>query len=133
LRQSFARAPIATSDRSGVDADRLFWPLTLTILACLFAIQVRSASQESVTADEPLELSAGYTYLKTGDFRMEPIHPPLSKVFAAVPLLRFALASPPNPAAWQTNNESLFAAQWLAANAGKEDTMILAGRLTASF
>lgn len=41
---------------------------------------VFAAWRESNTGDEPLELAAGYGYLKTGDFRMNPEHPPLAKI-----------------------------------------------------
>ena len=89
--------------------------------------------QESVTADEPVEISSGYSYLKTGDFRMEPVHPPLSKMFAALPLLLFAITSPGDPAPWLQGDAFAFGTQWLAANAGKEDAMVLAARLTSIF
>jgi hypothetical protein len=111
----------------------LFWPAVWALLAYLCIVQIRSALQESVTADEPVELSSGYSYLKTGDFRMEPAHPPLEKMFAALPLLRFGLVPPRDPVAWQQGDESAFATQWLAANAGKEDAMLLAARLTSVF
>ena len=65
--------------------ERLFWPATAALLAYLCAVQIGSALQECATADEPVELAAGYTYLKTGDYRMNPEHPPLAKILAALP------------------------------------------------
>src|SRR5262245_28452176 len=41
----------------------------------------------SATADEALHLASGYSYWKTGDFRMEPETPPTAKLLAALPLL----------------------------------------------
>src|SRR5215831_13621769 len=41
----------------------------------------------SATADEVAHLPAGYTYWTTRDFRMNPEHPPLVKLLAALPLL----------------------------------------------
>jgi hypothetical protein len=41
----------------------------------------------SATTDEPVHLSAGFSYWKTRDFRMNPEHPPLAKLIAAFPLL----------------------------------------------
>lgn len=41
----------------------------------------------SPTSDEMTHLAAGWSYLKTGDFRLNPEHPPLVKSLAAVPLL----------------------------------------------
>jgi hypothetical protein len=43
--------------------------------------------QKSLTFDEPLHLYAGYSYLQWRDFRVNPEHPPLAKVLAALPLL----------------------------------------------
>ena len=87
LAKTRSRLPTVTSAR-------LFWPLVFALLAYLCVVQIRSAMQESVTADEPVEISSGYSYLKTGDFRMEPLHPPLSKMFAALPLLLFPITPP---------------------------------------
>lgn len=41
----------------------------------------------SRTTDETTHLAAGYSYLLTGDYRMNPEHPPLLKKLAALPLL----------------------------------------------
>lgn len=46
-----------------------------------------SAWKAAPTSDEPVHLAAGYTYLATGDFRLNPEHPPLLKLAAALPLL----------------------------------------------
>ncbi|MFH1549868.1 MAG: glycosyltransferase family 39 protein [Planctomycetota bacterium] len=57
-------------------------------LLAAFALQaITSISRKSVTTDEVAHLPAGYSYLKTCDFRMNPEHPPLIKVIAALPLL----------------------------------------------
>ena len=58
------------------------------VLLAAFALQaVTSMARKSVTTDEVVHLPAGYSYLKTCDFRMNPEHPPLIKVIAALPLL----------------------------------------------
>ena len=56
-------------------------PLAFAILS------ITSTAQKSPTYDEAVHLFAGYSYLKWGDFRVNPEHPPLSKMLAAVPLL----------------------------------------------
>ena len=62
----------------------------LGVFAISFAlIAVTAYSQKSNTVDEPIHLLAGYSYLKWGDFRMNPEHPPLAKMWAALPLLAF--------------------------------------------
>jgi len=54
-------------------------------------ISVTGFLQKSPTVDEPIHLFAGYSYLKWGDFRANPEHPPLAKLWAALPLLAFDL------------------------------------------
>ena len=41
----------------------------------------------SPTSDETVHLVAGYSYLVTHDYRVNPEHPPLAKMLAALPLL----------------------------------------------
>lgn len=110
---------------------RLFWPAVLGLLAYLAAVQIQCVMLESLTADEPVVLAAGYSYLKTGDFRMEPANPPLAKMFAALPLLRFGISPPRDPGPWLRADEGAFAARWFEANARKEDAIVFAARLSS--
>lgn len=58
--------------------------------ALIFALLCASSFvQKSPTVDEPIHLAAGYSYLKWDDFRANPEHPPLAKLWAALPLLAF--------------------------------------------
>lgn len=50
--------------------------------------------QKSPTFDEPLHLLGGYSYLKWRDYRVNPEHPPLAKLLAALPLLAFDVQDP---------------------------------------
>jgi len=50
-------------------------------------LSITSLLQKSPTVDEPVHLFAGYSYLKWGDFRANPEHPPLAKLWAALPLM----------------------------------------------
>jgi len=66
--------------------------LNSIVIVCAFAlyfafISLTSIAQKSPTHDEPLHLFAGYAYLKWGDFRVNPEHPPLAKLLAAIPLM----------------------------------------------
>jgi hypothetical protein len=56
-------------------------------LVVFYLISSTAALQKSPTYDEPVHLFAGYSYLKWGDFRVNPEHPPLAKILAALPLL----------------------------------------------
>src|SRR2546422_1730833 len=60
----------------------------LAVILLAFCLQALLALPKlSATTDEPVHLAAGYSYWKTHDFRMNPEHPPLAKLIAAVPLL----------------------------------------------
>ena len=50
-------------------------------------LAVTSLRQSAATYDEGAHLPAGYSYLLTGDHRLNPEHPPLVKLLAAAPLL----------------------------------------------
>lgn len=45
---------------------------------------VRNSLTESQAFDEGVYLAAGMSYLRAGDFRMNPEHPPLAKLLAGV-------------------------------------------------
>src|SRR5436190_23351968 len=67
---------------------RLVLNIAAIALISIFCLQALLAIPRlSATSDEPIHLAAGYSYLQTRDFRMNPEHPPLAKLFAALPLL----------------------------------------------
>ena len=76
-------------DRAAVVAGVVF---LLTILVVQLALSVR---QESITWDEDDHLYAGYKSWKTGDFGLNPEHPPLVKLLAALPVLPMQVKVPP--------------------------------------
>jgi 4-amino-4-deoxy-L-arabinose transferase-like glycosyltransferase len=110
---------------------KLFWPVTLGLLACLCAVQAGSILQESVSADEPVELAAGYSYLKTGDYRLNREHPPLAKLIAALPLLAFPLHFPADPTDWNKADGYSFGYYFLETNERYEDALLFAARCTS--
>src|SRR5215467_7324106 len=58
------------------------------IFVLVFAfLSISGFLQKSPTIDEPVHLFSGYSYLAWGDFRANPEHPPLAKLWAALPLL----------------------------------------------
>jgi hypothetical protein len=59
--------------------------------AAFIALSLSSIVQKSPTYDESVHLFAGYAYLKWGDFRINPEHPPLAKMLAAAPLMALDL------------------------------------------
>ena len=68
---------------------RRAWEAGVVLLFCaIFAVTVISFSRNaSPTYDEVAHLPAGYTYLRWHDYRMNPEHPPLVKMLAALPLI----------------------------------------------
>lgn len=56
-------------------------------VAAYFALQVPSARNRSATFDEPIHLVAGYLALAEQDHRIDVTHPPLLRMWAALPLL----------------------------------------------
>lgn len=62
--------------------------LVLFLFAALFiGLSVHSYRLESATIDEPQHLAAGYAALTLGDYRLDIEHPPLLRMWAALPLL----------------------------------------------
>ena len=62
--------------------------LVIGVFVIVFGfLTITSFTQQSPTIDEPVHLLGGYSYLKWGDFRVNPEHPPLVKMWAALPLL----------------------------------------------
>lgn len=57
------------------------------MIGVAFVLQCIGAWQDSQTTDEAVHAAAGRSYWQTGDFRLNPEHPPLIKLLAAVPLL----------------------------------------------
>ena len=67
------------------------------ILAFHFILSLMVSSQESMIFDEKAHIPAAYSYVRYGDMRLNPEHPPLLKDLAGLPLLflqpTFPLAS----------------------------------------
>jgi len=82
------------------------WLLLATFLLwVLFAQVVASAPRLSITTDEGLHITSGYSYLRTGDLRLIEEHPPLIKALEAWPLLLLPdLGSPAQTTGWEQNN-----------------------------
>ena len=51
------------------------------------ALGIGAAARVGLTFDEPAHLSSGYINLREGDYRWDPSHPPLAKMWMAIPLV----------------------------------------------
>lgn len=105
-----------------------FFALAGVLLLTMAILQITSALQESQTFDEAVYISAGYSYWKTGDFRLNPEHPPLTKLLLAAPLLPLALLLPTNDPSWQAADEYAFGARFLYKNRVPVDTILFRAR-----
>jgi 4-amino-4-deoxy-L-arabinose transferase-like glycosyltransferase len=104
----------------------------IVLLACvaLSAQLALSSSRQSQTGDEGCHVFAGYRYWTRADFGLNPEHPPLVKLVAAIPLLGLPLALPP-AAEGSSKTDCFFgAADFLYKN--DADRMLFRARMAAS-
>src|SRR5207302_1751441 len=83
-----------------------------------FVTMARGASLgKTPTYDEPAHIGAGLSYLVTGEFKLNPEHPPLLKELAALPLVAIGVRWPVSPAAWAAlSPAAAFGFQWQLGN-----------------
>ena len=85
------------------------WLLLIAGLATFFLQVYLSAPQKSAIFDEQYHLAAGYSYLRTGDFRLATNHPPLMGMIAGLSLLPDnEIALPMDSEAWETGDRFRF-------------------------
>lgn len=113
--------------------DKYFWPAIALLLGTMCAVLVLSVRGESQTWDEAIHLSAGYSYWKTGDYRMNPEHPPLGKLLNALPLLWMNPVLPTSDPTWQKTDETYFGGVFLYGTHANADRLLFAGRLVTIF
>lgn len=70
--------------------------VVVILLFVVFFLPFMSARNFSPAYDEITHLPSGFSYLKTGELKLNPEHPPLIKMLAAVPLLFLNLKFDPN-------------------------------------
>ncbi|MEW5807739.1 MAG: phospholipid carrier-dependent glycosyltransferase [Acidobacteriota bacterium] len=102
----------------------------LAVLLAVFAVQaVGGIWNNAATYDEVAHLPAGYAYIRKGDFRFNPEHPPLVKMLAALPLLTMEIPPVEQNPHWNSNNEWLFGRYFLYHSGINADNAIFLGRL----
>ncbi len=127
---------------TGARGRRLAGELTVLLLLVAFALGMAQVVRASITFDEGPHLAIGYATLRTGDFRLQPvhIHPPLANVLAAAPLLlQHDLPDPRAVDGWEVSSLSAItdAVVWAypsprrIATAGRVPILLL-GTLTAA-
>ena len=64
--------------------DRFFWIGLPLLLALALGHSLWATSLDGFTIDEPYHIAAGASYLRWGDYRLNPEHPPLVKLVAGL-------------------------------------------------
>lgn len=72
------------------------------ILLLFFILSLTMARKESMIFDEKAHIPAAYSYVRYGDMRLNPEHPPLIKDLAGLPLLALKLSFPLQSQEWQS-------------------------------
>lgn len=103
--------------------------VAVTGLLLLYALlAVSSLRTKSSTFDELAHLSAGWTHLALGDYRLSPDHPPLVKTWAALPVKLFLdVRMREDDEAWRLRRPWEFGRRWLY-RWNDADTLLLYGR-----
>lgn len=90
------KSAVGTADKSQSSV-RWPWRSMAGVIFLLLVLEFQllySVKHESLTWDEGDHIFAGYMSLKHNDFGLNPEHPPLVKIIAAIPLLRMNLHEP---------------------------------------
>lgn len=101
------------------------------ILAVSFVLMYDSSQQESAIMDELAHIPAGYGYVSELDARLNPEHPPLVKIIAALPLLFQQLNFPTDSPAWkdEINGQWVMGSQFLYESGNDADNIVQLSRI----
>jgi 4-amino-4-deoxy-L-arabinose transferase-like glycosyltransferase len=101
---------------------------TLAGFGLFFLQGFGAAHYDAPTFDEPLHLTCGYAYLKTGAYWLDSAAPPLARMIAAAPLLFMPLSFPIDHPSWKNHDAFMFAAGLLSYNRIPIGALFLAAR-----
>ncbi len=102
-----------------------------SILFLMALFMLGSAWNDSAIMDELPHIPAGYSYLAKQDYRLNPEHPPLIKMIAAVPLLFQRIDFPANSPNWthEVNGQWEFGRDFLYRSGNDADSIIFWSRI----
>jgi 4-amino-4-deoxy-L-arabinose transferase-like glycosyltransferase len=112
-------------------ATRWIWIAVVVLLAVQAAQVVYVVHRESLTWDEGDHMFAGYMMWNSGDYGLNPEHPPLVKLLATLPLLGKDLWIPPFRGRSFKAEAYLDGRDWLARNDGASQKLVFRMRLMA--
>ncbi|HEY2857002.1 MAG TPA: glycosyltransferase family 39 protein [Terracidiphilus sp.] len=107
------------------------WVTVLVLLAIQAGQVIYVVHRESLTFDEGNHMFAGYMMWKTGDYGLNPEHPPLVKLLATLPILGEDLWTPPLKGRQFKAEAYLDGRDWLMRNDGGSQWLIFRMRLAA--
>lgn len=112
-------------------SERLHTVLVVMLLATLAALSLWAAADKAPTCDEfAHHLASGYSYLLTGDFRMNPASPPVPRLMSAVPMAFLGAKLPLQDPSWAAADSPAFAqAFFYKMNPGMQDRLIFWARV----
>src|SRR5262249_26307959 len=104
--------------------------LAALLLFFLVAQSFWAIRDKAPTCDEfAHHIASGYSYLVTGDFRMNPASPPLPRMLAALPLVFLKAKAPLEHSSWTEGNSPEFAKQFFYVSNHRADGFIFWARL----
>ena len=100
------------------------------LLGALAAQGLTAIRTQSPTADEfSHHVASGYSYWKTGDFRMNPASPPLPRLLVSFPLLFLNAKAPLDHPSWEAGDSPEFARQFFYVANNRADEFIFWARV----
>lgn len=105
--------------------------IAAVILGLFTALSVFLAWRESATFDEKAHVGAAYSYVRYGDMRLNPEHPPLLKDLAGLPLLFTDLSFPADSEEWRngTNEQWTLGERFVFGSGNDADAVMFRSRL----
>ena len=110
---------------------RILWGTVVALIAVQSLLVVLTIHRASPTFDEGNHSFAAYMMLHTGDYGLNPEHPPLVKYLAALPTLGRDLWIPENKNRSFKTEAYVDGGEWLARNDGDRNQLIFHMRLAA--
>ena len=83
--------------------EKIIWIVPILLLSIMAVLLIQAAKEDTAIVDESPHITAGYSYLKFFDARLNPEHPPLIKDLAGLPLQFLKLNFPLQDVAWTKN------------------------------
>ncbi len=110
---------------------RVLWGTVIALIAVQSLLTVLVIHRESLTFDEGNHMFASYMMLHTGDYGLNPEHPPLVKFLAALPTLGRDLWVPENKNRSFKTEAYVDGGEFIARNDGDRNQLVFQMRMAA--